>query len=472
VAYGSLLQHRRRALHGQILEAIERLYPDRLTEHIERLAHHAIRGENWEKAVTYLRQAAAKAAARSAHRDAVECLEQALIALTHLPESRETLEQAIDLRFELGSSLGPLAQFGRMSSYLRDAEQTAAALNDQHRLGWASTYLSYHLWQTAPPADACGFAERAQAIGEKLGDIPLTVNASICCGVTHLLSGQFRRAVEHLEKAVVLLDGELERQHCGTELFPSIVSRCWLVVVFAERGDFERGLAYGEEGVRLAESLDHPYSLGLASWALGYLYAAKGLYGDAIRMLEKSLALAHDWHLEILFPLVEALLGSAYAGSGRMSEGLSVLEQGLKAYGSGTAFFSLFTVHLGRVYVLVNRLDDALSSAERAIAVARERGELGHEAWALHLLGEIASHRDRPDVAAAEAHHHAAIGRGSELGMRPLVAHCHLGLGKLYRRTGKREQAQTHLTTATAMYREMDMTYWLERATTETNALG
>src|SRR5262249_27820650 len=87
VAYGSLLQHRRRTLHSQILETIERLYPDRLTEHIERLAHHAIRGEKWEKAVTYLRQAGAKAAIRSAHRDAVACLEQALMALTHLPES-------------------------------------------------------------------------------------------------------------------------------------------------------------------------------------------------------------------------------------------------------------------------------------------------------------------------------------------------------------------------------------------------
>ena len=101
VAYGSLLQQRRRLLHVRIVETIERMYPDRLTEHIDRLAHHAFLGEDWAKAVTYLQQAGAKALARSVHREAVGYFEKALTALTHLPETRGTLEQAIDLRFDL-----------------------------------------------------------------------------------------------------------------------------------------------------------------------------------------------------------------------------------------------------------------------------------------------------------------------------------------------------------------------------------
>ena len=90
VAYGSLLQDRRRALHVRIVETIERTYPDRLAEHVDRLAHHAFLGEDWAKAVTYLQQAGAKALARSVHREAVRCFEEALTALTHLPETRET----------------------------------------------------------------------------------------------------------------------------------------------------------------------------------------------------------------------------------------------------------------------------------------------------------------------------------------------------------------------------------------------
>jgi hypothetical protein len=94
--------------------------------------------------------------------------------------------------------------------------------------------------------------------------------------------------------------------------------------------------------------------------------------------------------------------------------------------------------------------------------LARGRGERGNEAWALRLLGDIASHHARPDVTTAAAHYGAAMTLASELDMRPLVAHCHLGPGRLYRRTGKREQAQEHLTTATTMYGEMGMTYWLD----------
>jgi hypothetical protein len=95
--------------------------------------------------------------------------------------------------------------------------------------------------------------------------------------------------------------------------------------------------------------------------------------------------------------------------------------------------------------------------------LARRRGERGYEAWAFRLLGEIASHHACPDVATAEAHYGAAMTLASELEMRPLVAHCHFGFGRLYRRTSKRDQAQEHLTTATAMYGEMGMTYWLEK---------
>ena len=120
-------------------------------------------------------------------------------------------------------------------------------------------------------------------------------------------------------------------------------------------------------------------------------------------------------------------------------------------------------VQLGEAYLLADQVEDARACADRAVMLARGRGERGNEAWALRLLGEIASHHARPDVATAEAHYGAAMTLASELEIRPLSAHCHLGLGRLYRRTGKRERAQEHLTAATEMYGEMGMTYWLEK---------
>jgi predicted ATPase len=144
VAYGSLLQERRRALHAGIVEALERLYPDRLAEHVDRLAHHALRGEVWEKTLTYCRQAGEKALERSAYRDAVGYFEQALSALPHLPERRERYEQAIDLRLALRSALFPSGDAERILGYLREAEALAAALDDPRRLGHISGFLSVH----------------------------------------------------------------------------------------------------------------------------------------------------------------------------------------------------------------------------------------------------------------------------------------------------------------------------------------
>ena len=105
--------------------------------------------------------------------------------------------------------------------------------------------------------------------------------------------------------------------------------------------------------------------------------------------------------------------------------------------------------------------EEAQALAERALTLARERQERGNEAYALRLLGEIAARRDPPESGQAEAHYHQALALAEELGMRPLQAHCHRGLGKLYAMIGQREQARTELAAAIEMYRDMEMTFWL-----------
>jgi tetratricopeptide (TPR) repeat protein len=112
---------------------------------------------------------------------------------------------------------------------------------------------------------------------------------------------------------------------------------------------------------------------------------------------------------------------------------------------------------------VAGRSHDAISVAQRALDLARKQKERGNEVWALRLLGEIAATGEPSDRNSAAEHYNLALMRGDELGMRPLVAHCHLGLGKLYQRTGMREQALEYLTAATTMYREMDMRFWLAK---------
>jgi tetratricopeptide (TPR) repeat protein len=134
---------------------------------------------------------------------------------------------------------------------------------------------------------------------------------------------------------------------------------------------------------------------------------------------------------------------------------------------TGTSNHPLFLAYLGEAHLLAGRRDEALGVARRALELAHRQKERGNEAWVLRLLGEIAAEADPPELESAQSYYRQALARAEELGMRPLVAHCHLGLGKLYRRTGDGAKAQEHLTTAATMYREMGMTFWLEKADAE-----
>jgi tetratricopeptide (TPR) repeat protein len=476
VTYGSLLQDRRRTLHGQIVATIERLYPDRLAEHAERLAHHAFRGEVWEKAVTYLRQAGAKAAARSAYREAVGYFEQALTVLTHLPESRETQEQAIDIRFDLRNAFFPMAEFARVEGCLQEAEILARALDDQRRLGWVSAYMSGHHWVTGGHAtDAHTFAQRVEAIGETVGDLPLQIVAQYYLLLARHTSGDYRETEHGCRRLMQLLQGDQTRERFGLAASPAVLSRAYLARALAERGVFDEGDAHGKEAIRIAEAINHPFSLVNAlCLGLAYVNSGRGELGQAARLLERAVAQCRDWSITLRTPIVMASLGHVYAWSGRIEEGVSLLKQALTAYESAGigAYHSISVVQLGEAHLLADQVEDARACADRAVMLARGRGERGYEAWALRLLGEVTSHQEHPDVTAAQAHYGAAMALASELDMRPLAAHCHLGLGKCYHRIRDGVNAREHLMNAVTMYREMDMGFWLEKAAAEMRAQG
>jgi predicted ATPase len=225
VAYGSLLQERRRALHARIVEAIEGLYADRLADQVERLAHHAVRGEMWEKAVAYCRQAGGRAAVRSAYREAVAYFEQALAALAHLPERRDTLEQAIDLRCDLRNAWQPLGERARMLDHLRAAESLAERLGDPQRLGWIASYLCNYFTGMGELDRAITAGQRALALATTSGAFDLQVSTQTTMGLVYHTAGDFRQALDVSRQVIALLTGERRSARLGRLVLPAVASR-------------------------------------------------------------------------------------------------------------------------------------------------------------------------------------------------------------------------------------------------------
>jgi tetratricopeptide (TPR) repeat protein len=389
-----------------------------------------------------------------------------LAALTHLPESRDLIEQDIDLRFDLRNALHPLGAHRQILDHLRAAETLAEGLNDHRRLGWNAVYMSNYCWWMGKQDQAIESGKSALAMNAVLGDFTLQIMTNFRLGQAYLALGDYRQAIDFLMKNVIALEGEHVLQHFGLAGLASVLSRTMLVWAFAERGNFVEGRGRAEEGIRIAEPVDHPFSRIMAYVGAGMVALRQGDLRKASPVLERGLDVCHSHDIPVFFAWVASLLGYAYALLGRMTEALPLLEQAVEHMASVSIKFSyaLWVALLGEAYLLAGRLEEALVHAKRALELSRAHKERGHEAWTLRLLGEIAAQRTPPDVEEAESHYQQALALAEALGMRPLQAHCHRGLGTLYTTTGPREQARAELSAAIDLYRAMDMTFWLPEA--------
>jgi tetratricopeptide (TPR) repeat protein len=245
-----------------------------------------------------------------------------------------------------------------------------------------------------------------------------------------------------------------------------IQSRGRLAQTLGALGAFAEGRRHGEEALRLATLEGRGTTPITARGYLGGLYLAQGDLEPAIRVWEQGLALCRasgnrDWLRAIM-----AGLGSAYALQGRFAEGRTLLEEAIRESISTGARWNHANqlTRLSEVCRLGGHYDEAWQYARQALDLARQQQARGIEASARYQLGAVRTHADPPEVAQAEAHYHQALALAEALGMRPLQAHCHCGLGTLYTKTGQAEQARAALTAAIALYRDMDMTFWLPQA--------
>jgi tetratricopeptide (TPR) repeat protein len=233
----------------------------------------------------------------------------------------------------------------------------------------------------------------------------------------------------------------------------------------AQLGRFAEAAKSAAEALRLAESTHHAMTIGFANIVAGNL---QDDWVKARLLTEHGVAVVRTGNVTAVLPLAVAMSARVLAQLGEASEALNRLREGeqlIERHAAGiVATLGSVYYALGRACLVLGRLDDARRLGDRAVESSRRHP--GFAAQALCLLGDIASHPGRIDAERGEIHYREALALAEPRGMRALVAHCHLGLGKLCRRTGKQE-AQAHLTTAVTMYREIDMRFWLEQAEAE-----
>jgi tetratricopeptide (TPR) repeat protein len=457
-----VLQDRRRTLHAQIVERLEALGEDRMADQVARLAHHALRGDVWDKALTYAQQAGEKALERSAHREAVVWFEQALSVLPHLPATRDMYERAIDLRVALGAALWPLGDHQRRVAALCQAETLATAMDDARRLAQISLQMVHHCRVMGDDEHAIAYGQHALTLAARLGDWRRQCEAHLVLGRTSYAMSEYRQAIASFRQVVTACAEDHLPTQTHQGVTTAVLSRVWLGLCLAEHGAFAEGLRHTDAAVRLAERADHPYSRIHAYFGRGGVCLIQGEVAQAIDALERSLVLYQRWEFPLVFRWITVQLGYAYLLAGRVTAALPLVEHAVR---QGTALRSgshpRWVAWLSEAYLMAGRWEDARHVAEQAFERSRTYSGGGHEAYARWLLGAMTVQHPSSEAIQAVAHYRQALALAEELGMRPLQAHCHRGLGTLYAATGQQEQARTELSAAVELYQAMAMTLWL-----------
>jgi class 3 adenylate cyclase/tetratricopeptide (TPR) repeat protein len=476
VAYDTLLRERRRALHARVMEALERLHADRPAEQVEFLALHALRGEVWDKAASYLRQAGAKAGARGINREAVGFFEQALAALSHLPDNREKTERAIDLRIDLRPPVLQMGQLDRVLTLSQEAEALAQNLGDEQRLARVYAYLVNYYYLKGDPDLAVDYGERClrMRIGETAEDRSLQALARGYLGSSYHAQGKLREAEEVLRQNLDALGGTSADGATIQNRISFVTSAAWAAFACADLGEFDTAIDYLEQASRVAKATGHPYPQAIAQTLAGLALLRRGQLEEALPLLAESVDACRDKGLDVWRPIPSSLLGLVRVRLGQIDEGLALLEESVsrtEALGV-RAYLALWTAHLAEGFLTAGQIDRATAVAHRALELALAHKERGHHARGLVLLGDALAAANPVDPGPAEDRYREALALADELGMRPLVAHTLLGLGRLYQRTGRRAAAADRLADAVLLLHEMGMRPWLSSAADELQAIS
>ena len=462
VAYEGWLTHRRNALHKLIGETIERIYPHRLFEYLEKLARHFTRSEQWDRAVHYDRASGRKATTLCANREAIRRFERASEMLQRLPESLERAGQAIDIRLDLCS---PNLQLGRLDEVLRlcrEAEPLAKALGDQPRLAHVYSHLSNYHYLKGEPDTATEYGQLCLTMSGGASNPSVPHAPRQYLGTSYHVLGRFQEATAILKEHIEAIEHGEEFKRFGPDNLSYVSSCGWLAFTLSELGDFPRAHEMAARGHQVAIMARHAYVQAIATTFAGLVWHSQGDIGRAFPILRQSLNICLDHQLVVWRPIAGALLGHASVLLGQVSDGLDLLTEAAAVTEQlqVRAYQALWAGRLAEALLVAGQIPKAHETARRALELAVQHKEAGNHARALVVLGTICLRLGPATFDQARDYLQQGLIEAEQLHMRPLLARCYDILGRLARERGDSVAASPFHERSITIQRELGLNAW------------
>jgi tetratricopeptide (TPR) repeat protein len=474
VAYGGLTHDRKQRLHARIVDAIEQIYASRIEEQTERLAHHAQRGEVWDKAVKYLRQAGQRAFARSANAEAARWWEQALNAAEHLPEGKDRTVQLIDIRLELRGPLIALAKMPQCIELIKSAQDLAEKARDRLRFARALAHEVHVRYLTCEFDKALDAGKRAIDISGKDGFTDVHVVASVFLPTISRWRGKLHEAEDNFRIAMRNLEMVPEHERFGMTALPGVYIRSLYATALLWLGRFAEALELVHDADKIARRASHPYSAAYSAFCASAVLTVKGDFANAIQKGEQALSICEATEGTLFYPWVAAWLGSAYAHNGRTAAGIELISESAQRFITMDSLLGLTetTFLLPEAHYFAGAIQTSLNAAIKGLEMERMTTISLYRPMMLELIGRIHTNPDYYEPDASQRNFQEGLTSAMKQDNRVVIAHCHAGLGRLNHTMDNSAKAKDELTRACEMYRNMDMTYYLRKAEADLAALG
>ena len=474
--YLSVLPPRRQILHAAVAMACQQSGLRNDERLLSMLVHHYSLGKIWDKAAVYARLAGEQATQRRAYAEAAALFEQARLALEHLPQDSEVMREAIDVRVSLHRSLIPTGILAPTIENLREAETLLAHVDDPARRANVLLCVTEYSRWTGHHARAIESGKLALTAAIESQDPNLAAQVRFQLGVAQLWKGEYRPAISVLRQS--LIDSQSISFSPSASFFPVGVSaRGHLALALAAIGQFGEARNVATEATKIADEIEDPASQVSAGRALGLVLVEQGEFDSALPLLERTLRLCEQWHVDLLYSLIAAGLGYAYAITGRVDEGVTLMQRAVSQRESlrgayHGSFGAYLVARLGEGCLLARRVLDAATYADCARDLARTYANRTDEAWSLRLYGDLTAQQQPIDAAEVESRYRAARKIATAQEMLPFVAHCDLRIGKLHALVHEEIKSRAALRRARAAFGGLAMPYWASCAEQALAQLG